>query len=72
MRKVVNNRNYVLTKRYDYSGHLDLKDDIEILTRLSARISIDMNMSCIDVYVFCKNRGSKVYNKADKLGFYEM
>lgn len=66
------NVNYVLRKHYNNTNWEvnELKSDVEELTKLSARLSISVDLMETVLYVFCKTDESKVYEKAESLNFY--
>lgn len=66
------NANYVLRKVYQNTNYEvdDLTHDVEELTKLSGRLSISVDLTKTTLYVFCRTDESKVYEKAESLGFY--
>lgn len=66
------NANYILRKTYQNTNWEvnDLTHDVEELTKLSARLSISVDLTTTTLYVFCRTDESKVFEKADSLGFY--
>lgn len=66
------NANYILRKTYQNTNWEvnDLTHDVEELTKLSARLSISVDLTATTLYVFCRTDESKVYEKAESLGFY--
>lgn len=72
MNKERKNVNYILRKTYQNTNWEvnDLTRDVEELTKLSARLSISVDLTATNLYVFCRTEESKVYEKAESLGFY--
>lgn len=66
------NINHILKKSYSVDGRNVLTMDVEKLTKLSARLSIEVGPTT-KLYVFCRTDESKVYELAfNELGFEEI
>lgn len=64
------NRNFILVKEYGFRFKT-MDEDLEILTKSSARCGIKGSGSFTRIEIYCRIRGSEVYNLATKLGFRE-
>lgn len=66
------NRKYIMEKRYNMNNAnqmFSLNQDVMLLTKKSARISIVIGSNCVIVNVYCKTNTSKVYETCEKFGF---
>lgn len=64
------NKNFILVKEYGFRFK-SMDNDLEILTRYSARIGLKGSGSFARIEVYCRKRYSKVYDLATELGFRE-
>lgn len=64
------NRNFILVKNYGFR-FCSMDEDLKALTRSSARCGIKGSGSFARIEVYCRFRGSRVYNLATELGFRE-
>lgn len=64
------NKNFILVKEYGFKFRT-MDQDLERLTKSSARIGLKGSGSFARIEVYCRVRESKVYNLATELGFRE-